>query len=156
MERKKLEDLITDLKVDIDYKPLDLDKLAWRMETVCEVLEVELESIRIMETGKGYHIHGVILGDVDDKDVIIIQMALGSDYLRELYNLRRVRNGIKNWNVLFSSKYKEENGKLVKVSEEKLALGLTMMLCMKRWKIRGEGLVRKYLAKLREVIGKFV
>ena len=111
-------------KVDIDRKPLDVRDFVWRLVMVEEILGCKIGRIGILETAKGYHVYVEVIGELDNKDLIIVQLALGSDYIRELYNLRRVKNCVRNWNVLFTAKYKEEGGKLVKISEEIPAMEL--------------------------------
>ena len=112
--------------VDIDYKYEDNDRMvkmvsdfAFKMYFVTDVLGVRFTGIKVYETSKGVHIYL----DYESKrpltplEIIIIQLALGSDYKRELYNLRRARAWLdgeeleSNWNTLF--RYKYRNGKLV-------------------------------------------
>ena len=42
---------------------------------------------------------------ISDKDIVFMQTLLGSDWKREIFNWKRVRSGLKNWNVLFNKKF---------------------------------------------------
>jgi len=112
--------------VDIDYKYEDKERMvkmvsdfAFKMYFVTDVLGVRFKGIKVYETVKGIHIYLDAESErpLTPLEVIVIQLALGSDYKRELYNLRRARAWLdgeeleNNWNTLF--KYKYKNGKLV-------------------------------------------
>lgn len=112
--------------VDIDYKYEDKERMvkmvsdfAFKMYFVTDVLGVRFTGIKVYETSKGIHIYLDAESErpLTPLEVIIIQLALGSDYKRELYNLRRARAWLdgeeleNNWNTLFKYKYKD--GKLV-------------------------------------------
>lgn len=141
-----------EVKVDIDYKPIDYDELVWRIGMIEEILDVRIENVELYETNKGYHVYADVEGDLDDKDLIIVQLALGSDYLRELYNLRRVKGGAKRWNVLFCAKWKydEEKGEWVKVSKEKKDLIGTYLVNALLFFARSRAY--RYLQKLKRTI----
>jgi hypothetical protein len=89
------------------------------MYFVTDVLGVRFTGIKVYETSKGIHVYLDAESErpLTPLEVIIIQLCLGSDYKRELYNLRRARAWLdgeeleNNWNTLF--KYKYKNGKLV-------------------------------------------
>jgi len=112
--------------VDIDYKYEDKERMvkmvsdfAFKMYFVTDVLGVRFTGIEVYETSKGIHVYLDAESErpLTPLEIIIIQLALGSDYKRELYNLRRARAWLdgeeleNNWNTLF--KYKYKNGKLV-------------------------------------------
>ena len=77
-----------------------------------------MKSIDVYETNKGYHFYLKVKTErkLTSKDVVVLQLALGSDYKRELFNWLRVRNGrtSKKWNVLFKCKYNSKK----RISEE--------------------------------------
>jgi hypothetical protein len=112
--------------VDIDYKYEDRERMvkmvsdfAFKMYFVTDVLGVKFTGIKVYETNKGIHVYLDAESErpLTPLEIIVIQLALGSDYKRELYNLRRARAWLdgeeleNNWNTLF--KYKYKNGKLV-------------------------------------------
>jgi hypothetical protein len=112
--------------VDIDYKYEDRERMVkmvsdfvFKMYFVTDVLGVRFTGIKVYETNKGIHIYLDAESErpLTPLEIIVIQLCLGSDYKRELYNLRRARAWLdgeeleNNWNTLF--KYKYKNGKLV-------------------------------------------
>jgi len=112
--------------VDIDYKYEDRERMvkmvsdfAFKMYFVTDVLGVKFTGIKVYETNKGIHVYLDAESErpLTPLEIIIIQLTLGSDYRRELYNLRRARAWLdgeeleNNWNTLFKYKYKD--GKLV-------------------------------------------
>lgn len=115
MEYKEYE-----LLIDVDFKPEIVKfakEFAYRLYLLSR-MGVYTESVEVYETNKGLHIYVYVYSklELDNKDIIILQLILNSDYKRELFNFKRVKSGIKKgWNVLFKVKF--ENGK--KVSEEK-------------------------------------
>ncbi len=112
-----------ELKIDIDYKPENPLKFAKefanKLKFTCDILKIEVEAVEVYETNKGFHIYVWINSkkELDNKDIIILQLSLGSDYKREIFNLSRVWSfdNIAIWNVLFSRKY--DNGVLISKEE---------------------------------------
>lgn len=112
-----------ELKLDIDFKPDNADKLVSQIiERVIfleDVFCVQFEKFEVYETNKGLHIYVKISSKnkLKNTDIVVLQLVLGSDYKREIYNWMRVRNGgnVKYWNKLF----KKKTVKGVVVSEEK-------------------------------------
>jgi len=112
-----------ELKLDFDFKIYSLSEFARQFVDKLRFLQrfygIYLKSIEIYETNKGYHFYLKVTTErkLNNKDIVVLQLALGSDYKRELFNWLRVRRGqkFKHWNVLFKCKY--ENG--LKVSEER-------------------------------------
>ncbi len=117
--------------VDIDFKPETkqrfmklVDDFAWKMYFVSTSLNLRFTDIEVYETSKGYHIYLYCDSGrpLIPLEIIIIQLALGSDYKREIFNLRRARAWLdgdeleEGWNVLFRYKYK--HGKLVSYEKE--------------------------------------
>jgi len=115
-----------DILVDIDFKPENKRRLikmaedfAWKMYFVSDSLGLRFTDINVYETNKGLHFYLKAESErpLTPLEIIIIQLALGSDYKREIFNLRRARAWLDGeelddgWNTLFRHKYK--NGKLV-------------------------------------------
>ncbi|MEM3844871.1 MAG: hypothetical protein QXU98_04130 [Candidatus Parvarchaeota archaeon] len=66
----------------------------------------------IYKTHKGYHIYIYTKAKLDNKSIILMQTALGSDWLREIRNLYRIETKMtNNWNILFSFKNDKLNEK---------------------------------------------
>ncbi len=103
---------MTLIKLDIDrldnilYLVSDLEK---RLRFIKKMKVVSLKVEKVCKTKKGYHIYLRSKDKLSDTEVILLQSALGSDWMRELLNLRRVRNGqnMDSWNILFTSKTKK-------------------------------------------------
>lgn len=57
-------------------------------------------------SGRGVHFWAVAQGvDLADKhDILLAQCLMGSDVKRERMNLKRISQGIRDWNVLFCTK----------------------------------------------------
>ena len=105
-----------ELKLDFDFKIYNLSEFAKQFVDKLRFLErfygIYFKSIEVYETNKGYHFYLKVTTErkLNNKDIVVLQLALGSDYKRELFNWLRVRRGqkFKHWNVLFKCKY--ENG----------------------------------------------
>lgn len=113
-----------DFQIDIDRKPEDLamfaDEIADRMAFIMKYTKFKFIRIDIYETTKGFHFYFWSEGATPYPiQKVIIQLALGSDYHREIFNYRRVWNTIEptRWNVLFQFKYNKE-GKMVSKEEK--------------------------------------
>ena len=108
--------MATIFKLDIDsknvFKRLETTE---RIDKIISMLGLTLRNLNYKETAKGYHYYIEVENDLSDMEVCLIQSLMGSDYSRETFNYLRIRQGIKDWNVLFQKKYR--NNKLV--SEEK-------------------------------------
>jgi len=98
--------------VDIDYKPKDLqkfvDEFVSKLEFVGDILRIYFDEVEVYETVKGIHIYIYASSErkISDGEIVVIQLALGSDYKRELFNWTRVISNPKpkRWNVLFKSR----------------------------------------------------
>jgi len=109
--------------LDIDRKPEDLDEFAEqfadRMAFVTTFMPFRFYQIEIYETTKGYHFYLWSEGETPSPiQQVLIQLALGSDYRREIFNYKRVwsKKIPARWNLLFQSKY-DEKGKRVSREE---------------------------------------
>lgn len=100
--------LQTILKIDIDTKPFKRRAFDHDVVMLAKELGVKTSTIALKSTRKGTHAV-VILHDIKLKDELIVasQLYLGSDKARELFNIGRIERGeTDSWNVLFSSKWK--------------------------------------------------
>jgi len=100
--------------IDIDYKPTNPNKFTEefinKLKFVEDILKVFVEEVEVFETKKGIHIYVYASSErkISDEEIVVIQLALGSDYKREIFNWSRVISNPKpkHWNVLFKSKEK--------------------------------------------------
>jgi len=115
---------VYDIKIDIDFKPIEyanfVHNLVEKMVFLEDVFGLKFINVDVYETGKGLHIYFKVETErkLKNTDIVVIQLALGSDYKREIYNWLRVRNGgnVKYWNKLF--KVKTVKGKIVGVEHK--------------------------------------
>lgn len=100
-----------ELLIDIDYKPKRWNR--WCEEFVSKLrfasinLGLEIGKVKVYETNKGLHIYIDVYSELklNSKDICFIQLLLGSDYKRELFNWIRIRGRYRGkWNVLFINK----------------------------------------------------
>lgn len=98
--------MTTELKLDYDnitVKDVQLifHHRAWLLKYF-SILEIEA-----FETKNGYHVLVTVDEDIDPRDVMLIQILLGSDINREIFNFIRNYNGelMKHWNRLYTKKY---------------------------------------------------
>jgi hypothetical protein len=78
--------------------------------------------VDVSKTRKGYHVRIKIQKKLDDRDLLLLQILLGSDINREIYNFVRQQNGelLKNWNRLYDKKHIILGTKIVEdIGEEK-------------------------------------
>ena len=138
-----------ELKLDFDFKPRSARKfgkeIADKLKFLTSFFGIKVIDVKVYETNKGLHLYVSIYSSVelDDRDIVVLQLALGSDYKREIFNWLRVRSRdkFKHWNVLFKVKYK--NGKIIS-REEKTELAEEI-----------EYYVRKYLQLYNHVIVQY-
>lgn len=109
-------------QLKLDYDILNWEKIKElilsRYLSLFNIIALRFLDCDVRQTKKGYHVRLTVktsqLNGNKDYNTAFMQLLLDSDYKREAFNLRRVSNGEKNWNVLFE--YKFRNGK--QVSEE--------------------------------------
>lgn len=117
---------MTILKVDWDTKTLNMDAINHTILSLCRIYKAPKADVQIMETNKGFHGYISIHTELDDKDQIFCQLALGSDVNRELFNLQRVMGqGHPYWNVLFVAKYSGSEKTSEEVESCKYTINLT-------------------------------
>jgi DNA primase catalytic subunit len=77
------------------------------------------KKVLVYHTENGYHVRMYCDNNIDDKTACFMQLALGSDYRREVFNWLRIERGCKNWNLLFGRKeIVNKVGQIVEVSKE--------------------------------------
>ena len=138
-----------ELKLDFDFKPRSAKRfakeIANKLNFLASYFSISVIDVKVYETNKGLHVYILLYSNVEltDEDIVVLQLALGSDYKRELFNWLRVRSNdkFKHWNVLFKVKYK--NGKIIS-KEEKTELAEEI-----------EYYVRKYLQLYNHVIVQY-
>ena len=103
-----------DIKLDIDNRDIYADeKLSFRFGYLFRYFGDDLGSFVCIDkykTKKGYHYYIKFPAKKEDLsriDMVMIQLILGSDWLRELRNLYRISKDDKTFNVLFSTKVKD-------------------------------------------------
>ena len=113
-----------ELKLDFDFKPRSAKRfakeIANKLNFLASYFSIRVIDVKVYETNKGLHLYIPICSNVEltDEDIVVLQLALGSDYKRELFNWLRVRSNdkFKHWNVLFKVKYK--NGEIISKEEK--------------------------------------
>jgi len=138
-----------ELKLDFDFKPRSAKRfakeIANKLNFLASYFSISVIDVKVYETNKGLHLYISLYSNVEltDEDIVVLQLALGSDYKREIFNWLRVRSRdkFKHWNVLFKVKYK--NGVIVS-KEEKTELAEEI-----------EYYVRKYLQLYNHVIVQY-
>lgn len=95
-----------ELKLDLD-NPVDIVSLGKRFVVVRKFFQITDHVIDEKPTKHGRHItiKFETKKKLKDEDICFLQLLLGSDWKREMFNWLRVRSGCKRWNVLFKKKY---------------------------------------------------
>jgi len=124
---KKLKTGKYEILVDIDFKP-DVHKfcndLVEKMTFLHRYMGIVFKELKVYETAKGYHLYfgADSAEELTPMDIVFIQLALGSDYKREVFNWRRVKGWLEGdelspgWNTLFMVKYR--GGKVVSIEQK--------------------------------------
>lgn len=108
------------LKMDLDIRDFEKvsDIVSKRCGAVLNILKIKPNAVTVRSTARGYHIFLEIEGEYTSFDLCFLQMALGSDYKREVFNYMRFKNSLsKDWNLLFSKKV-DEKGNILSVEKE--------------------------------------
>ena len=117
------------IKLDLDGKDgLDVFlERAWIMKG----FGLKTTNVMVYQTTHGYHVILELDNEIDNVKAVFMQLALGSDYRREVFNFLRIERGCLDWNVLFKEKYRVNKlGQKITVSEEKYDPKLTKKV---RW-----------------------
>jgi hypothetical protein len=94
------------LKLDIDQKKLPEEELVQRLFFMHQILRIYTVMLDKRKTKNGWHIRITVTckRKLTDRDIVFLQLFCLSDYKREGFNLMRVWNRWKNWNILFAGK----------------------------------------------------
>ena len=109
------------LRLDFDFPDWELVKTIFKKrEFVLSSLDLTVKDVLVSKTSKGFHLYLTLNREVSKETLIFLQLALGSDYKREVFNWRRfVMLGLPlTYNVLFYEKYAKEDSNLKLVSQE--------------------------------------
>jgi hypothetical protein len=95
------------LLCDIDRRE-HVPSLRRRVRAVCKLVwpgSCVRITVQNSPSGRGLHVLGLVKTSSPhtDEQVILAQLLCGSDVNRERFNLQRVRQGIREWNVLFET-----------------------------------------------------
>jgi hypothetical protein len=65
------------------------------------------ERLEVATSAHGFHVRIKLDRKIQDRDILLAQILLGSDINREIYNFVRIYNGelTKNWNKLYTKKW---------------------------------------------------
>jgi hypothetical protein len=101
------------LKLDVDGK-LNEGLLTDRMKMLHKFHLMDNMKFQKAKTKHGWHIRISFNStrQLNDRDIVFLQLFCLSDYKRELFNMFRVWNNCKHWNILFSGKV-DSNNKLL-------------------------------------------
>jgi hypothetical protein len=102
-----------DLKIDYDtHRHNPIQRFNFRAKYLLRYYpHLSPMKVKVYKTKKGYHFYVYYLNKkpiatFDGVDVVLTQLILGSDWLRELRNIYRISKGDAEWNLLFSEKDK--------------------------------------------------
>jgi len=111
------------LKLDFDdYSFRKIKKEFTRKNLwIIRFFKLKIKKIQVFKTRKGYHIYLYINNRLSNKDIVFLQLALGSDFMRECYYWRRIKYPKlpkREWNILFYEKEYSKKSKKRKSSIE--------------------------------------
>lgn len=89
-----------------------------------------LEDLRVAKSKHGYHVEADVSQELDPREVVLVQVLLGSDIHREIYNLLHHLDGdlVETWNKLFDKKFLILGTRLKPNGGETASPGLTRRL----------------------------
>lgn len=102
---------MTKLLIDLDGNESKFDDFLKKL-WIIKYLNFQPRYIRVFRTTRGFHIHMKFNNLFSNLDIVALQAIMGSDPHREAFNYRRIKEGLKDWNVLFREKY------IITVSEQ--------------------------------------
>ncbi|MEM3265142.1 MAG: hypothetical protein QXH07_04220 [Thermoplasmata archaeon] len=111
-------------KIDLDYmRTRQAERLIkFRINWIDYYFHILPAKVSYYRTHKGMHVYIMPMNEVNLplEYITFIQLALGSDWLREIRNLNRLYTGtITNWNLLFNKKFKmNKDGTIENISKE--------------------------------------
>jgi len=91
------------IKLDYDMS-IDVASLIFvsGVRKVQEIVGLTIEDFEATKSRDNWHVRVKIKEDLMPLEILAIQLIMGSDHIREAFNLRRIRRGQKNWNILFT------------------------------------------------------
>jgi len=90
------------IKLDYDEKEHFLS-FPNKLNVIKSIIDLDIVYINVyVSKGGNHHVLIHLLNEFNDLEVLCLQQILGSDWVRGAFNLRRVRAGQKNWNILFN------------------------------------------------------
>ena len=113
--------MIYTAKIDYDNLEMTIEDILARAKQICTVYRVPFTNMEVKKTKRGRHVYMDLYNPetiVRDEDIVLIQLLMGSDVQREIFNTERVKQKTTPyWNVLFKSKYKAGIKKSWEVAE---------------------------------------
>jgi hypothetical protein len=115
-------DTMTQLLLDYDFRSeealLKFIQIVWPIVFRFEFQfgKLQLTDLEAMRTKHGWHLYLEVRNKMRDLDRVFVQLMLGSDFKRELFNYRRVKLGETDWNFLFRDRY-DANHELIYVEK---------------------------------------
>jgi hypothetical protein len=107
---------IETLKLDYDnitFKEI-YKILQFRGIWVIRFFKLKVKNVDVFKTKKGYHIYIDVNNRLNNQDIVFLQLALCSDFMRECYYWKRIKYPKlpnRNWNILFFKKHYGKNTK---------------------------------------------
>jgi hypothetical protein len=95
-------------EIKLDYDKITFQDVTLIFEHRAWLLKhLGLDHVEVFKTRKGYHIRAHLNKTIEDRDILLIQILMGSDIHREIYNFIRIYDGqlIRDWNKLYTKKY---------------------------------------------------
>ena len=110
------------LKIDLDaYIDVFLERM-WLMK----YLGLDIRKIEAYKTNQGYHLYIYTSNTLNKLEILLFEQILGDDHRRAAYNYLRIKSNARNFDPLYSRKYKLNRlGEIEQVSEEKYLPELT-------------------------------
>ena len=111
---------VKEVKIDLDLRDARkrfaaVRRVGWMFRLTAELFGWEYFYIGCKRSRHGVHVSAWVRGDISGAEIVALQLACGSDEVREILNLRRVRDpafrGTGAWNVLFDERVKEFKGR---------------------------------------------
>jgi len=100
--------MTTVLELDIDRKPISIERLAKRIRFVLGNFALQVTNAEVFETEHGYHVYITLDKEVDKFHRIFLQLACGSDWKRETFNYARAKAGAITYQWMFRGKEKHD------------------------------------------------
>jgi hypothetical protein len=75
------------------------------LRTILKFHNAKTAFVTEYSTKRGWHIYITLHStELNNQEIVLYQLLLGSDRRREFFNYCRIKNGIERWNVLFAWK----------------------------------------------------